>query len=81
MWCVYVGETDFVNMNPESPDSQTQHHACGCMVTANHTARCPIHDPFEDEPGEPESGELMIPLGEVPEWVSRMDEIERILKR
>lgn len=51
------------------------------MVTANHTARCPIHDPFEDEPGEPESGELMIPLGEVPAWVSRMNEIERILKR
>ena len=51
------------------------------MVTANHTARCPIHDPFEDSP-EPlldwDAKTLQIPLGEVPEWVSRMDELENL---
>lgn len=80
MWCVYVGETDFVNMNPESQDSQTQYHTCGCMVTPNHTARCPIHDPFEDESEEPwfAGADYSEPLGTEPEWVSRMDELENL---
>ena len=61
-------------MTEQDPE---EFHTCGCRVRST-DSQCPVHDPFQFEPDEPESGELVMMIGEYPAWVDRMEELENL---